>query len=305
MISTVQNFQIEGKNYNIDLAAIPELSEKSRHILSAFNPNLPPSIDTVRFIKNRIERIEEAQRIFNQANNGIKSKISALLKGMFLAVLVYQSVFSSIYGEDFEILALALPAEVIYVGLATHFYFKACGKIEQLEKRDPEYSPNTRLDCKKLFPVIVSTLGGGIVMPIYEAFTQKKRIEKIIEKEKKLIEEQMNSQKEKDSELIAWAFKFYRNNFSEIMIKLNEVISDATKTLVDISRSQEKFTVRDISLRESISYYSIAREDLVQMINFYRQLNPVVGTLECEQEPCGQFPQDSSTTPLLLDINYV
>jgi hypothetical protein len=306
-ISTVQTFQINSKTIRIDLAQVPEISEASRRLLAILrDEGLPSAICTAAPLKKRISALAETERMLQEATDkNFRNKLFAVLKTALVVVLIYEAVAFSVDGGTLAVLGGAGPAEVLYCFLTCYLYHKAKKKITRIEERLPNYSPQWCFKYDVIVPIVAPVLGGGLVLPLYEAITKKARLEKVLERQKEILNAEFSSYKEHNIELLPLAYRFYRTHSFHLLKELDLVIDKFTKKLVEMVNLPNKSAARENDLRFQLADYHMAREELIAVMRFYNQIerdaeNKSMPEIDVE-EPRDAGEGESLSSPLLTE----
>jgi hypothetical protein len=314
MIPMMQKFEIRRDAFWVDLRTIPKLGSFSQTTLSALNGRLPAPVLTAEPLKERIASMEETAALLKKAGDkGFQNKMIAMIKTAVVVVLVFEAVTFSAKGTSQDVFYGALPAEILY-GLVTYFlYYKAKKKIVSTEERLPDYSPNVVFKYDFGGP-IVPMLGGGLLLPPFEAFTRVDRLARVLEEQRKSIIAELDDYSKQNQALLPAAYFFYVEQGPSLLIALNDLIEKCLKRQTELMSDPNRSKVEETELQYRLNEYNTTQRELSSVLIFYNKIKDALHrganaslphiTLppeekEGEVEP---YKGDPSSEPLLSQI---
>lgn len=276
MITTVQSYQLNNKTVVIDLAKIPELSSPSKSVFRSLGANLPEALRTAAPLADRVRSIDETAQMLQEAkNNSTKNKVIAFLKTALVVALVAGVITACVFGGVIGIIAGSILGYLAYTFLTVFLYCDSGGKIKNLEMRLPNYSnpwyfpENDTYDPRALIPL----LGGGMIMPLFEAYTRESRLERVLKQQIASVNETLSKYRDQNNQILPLAYQFSKDQSSELLNGLSRKIEQLEKSFASMKQLSERSEAGENELRARILAHQNAHNELSAVAEFYRQFD--------------------------------
>lgn len=282
MISTIQNYQINDFNTNIDTTKIPQLSNRLQNLLKS-KIELPPSPKTPDPLLNTsITSLKDTEKLLQETrNHRTRDKIISVLKVALVVAAIAGMILACTLGGPAG-LGLGLSLGLVFMFIFYHIsILNNLHKIIDIEKKTPtvpSYEPprfsmtvNVR-NFDKLIARFSYPLIALPIFPIYEAFTREARIEKILTRQQEAIAQKFSKLQEENSQLIPAAHDFYTRESDALIAGIEEQIEEARKDLTVVNSLPRKLSAGVYELENRIRQYEFAIQELREIRDFYLHL---------------------------------
>jgi|GEM_PF-5597245 len=277
MISIVQSYNFNNKIVDIDLAKVPNLSNRSKDILTALGTNLPQSFQTAAPLIDRVHSMEETKEMLREAQvDSGRDKAIAFLKAAMLVALVAGMIIAPFVLASLDVVLLPIGF-VAYLGLSGFLYMDSCEKIENIEKRLPDYSSpwysTSRWNGTDLRGALPA-LGGGLILPLFEAFTHQSRLERVLQKQSEFIDTTMAGYQKQNNQLLPIAYQFYKDHSPALLEALDRKIEQSQQSLIAMKQLPERVEIGENEMQARIDTYQRTKDELITIAGFYQQFDP-------------------------------
>lgn len=262
MISTIQTYQLNNKQVEVDLTRVPEFSSASKNILtSLFKTASLPSLRTPQdgLLINEIKTMENTMEMLQQTKeNGTFQKARALLKTAFVVAMVAVLILCCLSGGP-----LGFPIGMLIASVL----FSSCSleMISDIEKTSPEYL-NSSFYRHRILYALFSLTG---LMPLCEAYTREARLTRVLNEQQNSISNTLSQYKDHNEQVLPLAYRFYRDQTTEAMNELNHRIERIKET------NLSDMPAECLDLKESrLHEFYHARHELACVAEFYKQFDP-------------------------------
>ena len=135
---------------------------------------------------------------------------------------------------------------------------------------NPWYFPKIgEYDPRGFFPL----LGGGMVMPLFEAYTKESRLERILKQQIASVNKTLCEYRDQNNQILPLAYQFSKDQSSELLNGLSRKIEQLEKSLVSMEQLPERAGSGENELRARIITHQNARNELNAVAEFYRQFD--------------------------------
>lgn len=272
MISTQIKIEINGKERLIDFEQIPVLSPETVSTANKIkNIEFPSCFQLVHSLHLQAASIQEVQNSLKTTQDQEhREKLIALLKTALLVVLVAGCVASCVFGGAAVMVAGLVIGLLGYTLLAHSFYQQANEEIEKIEEQFPNYTrpwyfPVRTQDKEMQLGVLLALSGGGFVMPLFEAFTRKSRLERLLESKKTQLEETLSEHKKQ----LPNAHSLAQTELPQIIQGLDTEIKKCAASLTGLKELKQRQAIGEAQLQSQISQYEKAKKELQKIVDFY------------------------------------
>lgn len=258
------NFLIETatgtKAYSIDPHTIEELSPETKLLLTKFGVELPEKFKNEN-LKGRVRSMDETERLLKEAEkNELKNRLIALAKTASIIVLVAGVILACLFGGEVGMGLGLFFGSLAYLFLTVILYVDAGEKIKNINGHTWYFPRLHERDLRAFFPL----LGGGLILPLYEALTRKNRL-------KNALDNQRASFQEAFSTYLPEAHRFYAKTSTQVLDQLNQKIERLRTSLLHLEKAPERSLIGEAELRLELAAFRKAQSEWTKSAEFYQQ----------------------------------
>lgn len=308
MVSFVQSYQLNNQSVNVDLSQIPEFSDVSKEIFHSLGETLPQALQTTAPLIDRISSLTQTEQMLQETlDEDTERKIFAFIKTALLVVFVAGTVAAFAFGG-----VGAIPAGVslalFYFFMSGVLYSESVSMIEDIENRSPneakpeylfqqphkleneqdaypcgrfrykvshkhpQYAIRKTERTKDFKDVFISLLGGGLISPLFEAFTRKSRLERVLKEQKEGLQATLQTFKKENDSILPVAHRFFQEQSARLLSRIEEQIRSLETSLELLQTFSQKTEAGEKDLKERLLEYQKTKEELEAITAFYGRL---------------------------------
>ncbi len=258
-MNSVQTYQLNNREVQVDLGEAPKISESSQKILQQeLHLYIPKQLEGAE-LKSRISTLPNLmQEIQEVKDSKVKDRLLACLQALLVAASVAGIVFGIIYNSPFVVLAFL-----------SFYVFSAWGIVDAAEKLGLNGSAQGGAELLGFCTVF----GGGIFMPLYAAFSRVSHLEESLEERKQSIKEDLDQAHAANLQLLPENHCFYQQETRRIQAELDRRIEESETSLQALQQVAVRSSKGEEELNARIAALRATQENWTQVVEFYNQFN--------------------------------
>ncbi len=274
MVSVIQEYRLNGRDFSLDLTEVGEMSAESKDVFTKLGVSLPPPLKGGAGLQDRVRSIQDTAQMLQEAKeHSVRDKALAVLKTALLVALVAGIIAACVFGGEAGVILGLVMGLICYATVSLTLYLESGEKIVNIENKLPDYErpwylPEEFGDRERDINPVVGLLGGGFIMPLFEAFTRTSRLERVLQKQRESLNATLTHCKEKNDRLLPLASEFCQTESARIdgafAKKIGQLQQHLATMRAEGSEEWEKV------FEKRIAEHQKAKAEWDAMVDFYK-----------------------------------
>lgn len=268
------NIEINREDRYFNINEIPLISSATSSLSSKIkNIQFPGCFHKKCPIDQEIQTIGDIEKSLKETQDQVlRNQLIALLKTTLLIMFVAGSIVACVYGGSIG-LALGMPTAILGPSLlSVYFYQQAKESIQKIEQQIPGYVrpwyfPGWQPDVPIQPELLLALCGGGLIMPLFEAYTRTSRLERLLHSKQTQHKQTVTGYQQQ----LAEGFQLAQTRLPEFLQTLQTEIEKCQSSLNIMRQCSARSVLGEHDLESQISQYQNAQTEVRAILEFYQK----------------------------------
>lgn len=275
--STTQHYLWNGREVSIDIAKVPVISDLC---ITHLDIQLPPSFKKPAPLMKQIQKLKDIHKMLQEEQaNGCQHKSYGILKTASSAAIVGGAIVACVIGGTAGLTAGLTGGLISHVLASSCLWDNGVEKIRAIEDLGPTSSHCWKGACCLIISdegyhwtdMLIASLGKGTVIPIYEAFSRKGRLERVFQEQREAVLALLSEYEKENNANLPGACQFYTEQFQKVTEYVNQKRETLEKSLHSMQALSERSPQGEKELEQRLAEWTQIRDELNAMHAFYQR----------------------------------